>query len=82
MRRHCRTFLLPRVSLPRTFKNTFNSFAVNVKVNNARQMTRRYAITGVPAIVVNGKYSTSVGMARGNEEVIRVMNYLIEKERK
>ncbi len=64
------------------FKNTFNSFAVNVKVNNARQMSRRYAITGVPAIIVNGKYSTGVGMAGGNQEVIRVMNYLIEKERK
>jgi thiol:disulfide interchange protein DsbA len=62
------------------FKNTFNSFAVNVKVNNAKQMTRRYAITGVPTIIVNGKYSTSPGMARGNEGVIKVMNYLIEKE--
>ena len=64
------------------FKNTFNSFAVNVKVNNAKQMSRRYAITGVPTIIVNGKYSTSPGMARGNEGVIKVMNYLIEKERK
>jgi thiol:disulfide interchange protein DsbA len=64
------------------FKNTFNSFAVNVKANNARQMTRRYAITGVPAIIVNGKYRTSPGMARSNEGVIKVMNYLIEKERR
>lgn len=64
------------------FKNTFNSFAVNVKINNAKQMTRRYAITGVPTIIVNGKYSTSPGMARGNEGVIKVINYLVEKERK
>jgi len=64
------------------FNNTFNSFAVNVKVNNAKQMTRRYALTGVPTIIVNGKYSTSPGMARGNEGVIKVMNFLIEKERK
>ena len=64
------------------FKNTFNSFAVNVKVNNARQVTRRYAITGVPTIIVNGKYSTSPGLARSNEGVIKVMNYLIEKERR
>ena len=64
------------------FSNTFNSFAVNVKVNNARQMSRRYAITGVPSIIVNGKYRTGVGMARGNENVIKVMNYLIEEERK
>jgi len=64
------------------FESTFNSFAVNVKINNAKQMTRRYAITGVPTIIVNGKYSTSPGMARGNEGVIKVMNFLIEKERK
>ena len=63
------------------FKRTFNSFAVNVKVNNARQMTRRYAITGVPAIVVNGKYRTGVSMARGNQNLIKVMNYLVDKER-
>ncbi len=64
------------------FKNTFNSFAVNVKVNNAKQMTRRYTITGVPTMIVNGKYSTSPGLARSNEGVIKVMNYLIEKERR
>jgi len=64
------------------FKNTFNSFAVNVKINNAKQMSRRYAITGVPTIIVNGKYSTSPGMARGNEGVIKVINYLVEKERR
>jgi len=64
------------------FKNTFNSFAMNVKINNAKQMTRRYAITGVPTMIVNGKYSTSPGMARGNEAVIKVVNYLVGKERK
>jgi thiol:disulfide interchange protein DsbA len=64
------------------FKNTFNSFAVNVKVNHAKQMTRRYSLTGVPTIIVNGKYSTSPGLARSNEGVIKVMNYLIEKERR
>ena len=64
------------------FKNTFNSFAVNVKINNARQMTRRYATSGVPMLVINGKYSTSQRMAHGSEEAIKVVNYLIEKERK
>jgi thiol:disulfide interchange protein DsbA len=34
------------------FKKTFNSFAVAVKMNNARQMTRRYRISGVPTILV------------------------------
>jgi len=63
------------------FKSTINSFAMNVKINNAKQMSRRYAITGVPTLVVNGKYRTSLGMARGSKNVIKVVNYLIEQER-
>ena len=63
------------------FKNTFNSFAVNVKLNHAKQMTKRYAITGVPAIIINGKYSTSASQAGTNEKAIKVMDYLIVQER-
>jgi thiol:disulfide interchange protein DsbA len=63
------------------FKKTFNSFAVSVKVNNARLMTKRYAITGVPTIIVNGKYNTSGSLAGSNENIIKVVNYLVEQER-
>jgi len=63
------------------FKNTFNSFAVNVKLNNAKQMTKRYAITGVPTIIINGKYSTSARQAGDNQKAIKVMDYLIVQER-
>lgn len=64
------------------FNKTFNSFAVAVKVNNARLMTRRYAITGVPTLIVNGKYSTGPSMVtNGNEGVMAVVDYLVELER-
>lgn len=63
------------------FRNTFSSFAVNVKLNNAKQMTRRYAITGVPVIIINGKYSTSGSQAGSNINIIKVMDYLIVQER-
>ncbi|MGD2113107.1 MAG: thiol:disulfide interchange protein DsbA/DsbL [Gammaproteobacteria bacterium] len=64
------------------FDKTFNSFAVNVKVNNARLMTRRYAITGVPTLIVNGKYRTGPGMlSNGNDGVMGVVDYLIAQER-
>jgi thiol:disulfide interchange protein DsbA len=59
------------------FSNTFNSFAVAVKVNNAKMMTRRYAITGVPALIVNGKYRA--GGEDGN--VLEVVDFLIAQER-
>ena len=64
------------------FDKTFRSFAVAIKLNNARLMTRRYAITGVPTLIVNGKYSTSASIAGGNPELIKVLDYLIEQERK
>lgn len=63
------------------FNKTFGSFAVAVKLNNARMMTRRYGITGVPTIVVNGKYSTGASMAGSNKSLIDVINYLVEQER-
>lgn len=62
------------------FRNTFNSFAVSVKMNNARQMTRRYKISGVPTIIVNGKYSTGAKQAGGNKGAFEVVDYLVEQE--
>lgn len=63
------------------FKNTFNSFAVAVKVNNAKMMTKRYAISGVPTIIINGKYNTSGSLAGSNENILKVVDYLVEQER-
>lgn len=63
------------------FRNTFNSFAVAVRMNTARMMTRRYAISGVPTLVVNGKYATGGRQAGGLKGIMDVVNYLIEKER-
>jgi thiol:disulfide interchange protein DsbA len=63
------------------FIKTYNSFAVKTRTNRAKTMTRRSGITGVPAIVVNGKYRTSVSMAGGEERLMEVVNALIEKER-
>jgi thiol:disulfide interchange protein DsbA len=62
------------------FQNTFNSFAVAVKMNNARQMTRRYKVSGVPTVIVNGKYSTGAKLAGSNQGVFEVVDYLVEQE--
>lgn len=73
------------------FRNTFNSFAVAVRLNSAKMMTRRYAITGVPTFIVNGKYSTSASLVGGtqsglsvkelNEKTLQVVDYLVTQER-
>ena len=58
---------------------TFTSFAVENKLNFAHIMARKYGITGVPAIIVDGRYRTSVGLAGSHEKLIEVINFLIDK---
>jgi thiol:disulfide interchange protein DsbA len=64
------------------FRNTFHSFAVDSKVRRARQMSKRYMATGTPAVVVNGKYLTGPGMAKGFANLIKVINFLVAREEK
>lgn len=63
------------------FSKTFNSFAVKTKTSRAKSMTPRYGITGVPAVIVNGKYRTSAVMAGNEERLMRVINALIALEK-
>lgn len=62
------------------FIKTYRSFAVKTKAQRAKAMTRRYGISGVPAIIVNGKYRTSVDKAKGEERLMEVINALAAKE--
>lgn len=59
------------------FNTLFNSFAITGKVNQAVNLAKFYKLSGVPAVVVNGKY-----IIQGEDQrVIDIMNYLIQKER-
>jgi len=60
----------------------FNSFSLNTKLNQAAQIFRASGATGVPSLIIDGKYITSVTMAGGNQEVFNVANYIIENVRK
>lgn len=60
------------------FNSMFNSFAITAKVAQSNKLGQQLQLTGVPAIVVNGKY-----VIQGEDgKVTQVLNYLIEKERK
>ncbi|MCK5354472.1 MAG: thiol:disulfide interchange protein DsbA/DsbL [Methyloprofundus sp.] len=65
-----------------TFHDAYNSFAVDTKMRQAKTMGPRYGITGVPAIVVNGKYLVNNKSAGSFEEVIKVIDALIAQESK
>lgn len=62
------------------FTNTWNSFEVSQKLRVADDLQRRYNITGVPAIVVNGKYRTGAGEAGGYPQLLELVDELIVRE--
>ena len=64
----------------KAFHDAFNSFTVQAKVRRAEDLTRRYGLSGVPTMIVNGKYRTDGPMAQSYEGVLNVVNYLIERE--
>lgn len=64
------------------FLDTMNSFAVETRIRKAQKLQTDYTISGVPAIVVNGKYLVTGAMAGSYEKMLKVMDYLIEKESK
>lgn len=57
-----------------------NSFAVNVKVNQAQKITQMSQIEGTPSLVVNGKYLVSGRTAGGNERMFDVAEWLIRRD--
>lgn len=65
-----------------TFKDTFSSFGVQMKVNIAKDLTRRYQIDGVPTMIINGRYRTHASLTNGQDGMFKVIDFLIEKETK
>ncbi len=63
------------------FKKAFNSFGVASSVKQADARARSYKITGTPEMVVNGKYRVSAKSAGGQDEMLKVVDFLIAKER-
>ena len=64
------------------FEDTYRSFAVQNQVAKSTQMTRQYQLTGVPALVINGKYITSGKMGGTPQDTIKTLEALIEMARK
>jgi thiol:disulfide interchange protein DsbA len=64
------------------FNKVFNSFGVNNKLSRAMEITPKYEVSGVPALVINGKYRLSSEKTEGYENMLKIADYLIEKERK
>jgi thiol:disulfide interchange protein DsbA len=62
------------------FKAAYSSFMVDAKMRQAETMAARYGITGVPALIVNGKYKVTATTAKSQENMLSVTNQLIQQE--
>lgn len=63
------------------FESIYNSFSTQSKVTKGARLSAIYGITGVPAFIIDGKYSTSVSMARSEPRLFDVLDQLIDKAR-
>jgi len=64
------------------FNKTFESFGVSMQVEQAVAAAKSAHITGTPALMVAGKYHVSGRKAGTQADMLKVVDYLVEKERK
>ena len=66
---------------PDDFQAALNSFSVATRLRQADALGRVYRVTGVPSLVVNGKYRIDSGDAGGYVGMLRIADFLIDMER-
>lgn len=64
------------------FTDAFNSFSVQTKARQAKQLAEAYRIDGVPTLGIHGRYYTSPSLAGSPEKALSVADYLIQRSRK
>lgn len=62
------------------FKRAFSSFGVESKLKRAEVLGRAYRIDAVPTFVINGKYTTGVGDAGGEQQLFSLLNEVATAE--
>ena len=60
-------------------ESAFNSFDVNNKMRAAKKITAQSGASGVPSLIVDGKYLTSQQLSGGTSEMFQVVNELVGK---
>ena len=63
------------------FSKAFNSFGVSSQARQASANARAAKITGTPEMMVNGKYRISTRKVGSQANMLKLADYLIEKER-
>ena len=64
------------------YRSVTNSFGVTNAVDQADKRMRQWDISGVPVLIVNGKYRVGASREVRTDQLFDVVNFLIEKEKK
>ncbi|WP_126447446.1 thiol:disulfide interchange protein DsbA/DsbL [Sulfuricystis multivorans] len=64
----------------KAFADTYKSFSVEARVRKAAEMTQEYGFSGVPALVIGGKYSPGPEL-QSYEHMLQVADFLIARNR-
>ena len=63
------------------YKAVSNSFGVRNAVEQADKKMKQWKVTGVPSLIVNGKYKVAASRAVRTDQLFEVVDFLVEKER-
>ncbi|MFL2980824.1 MAG: thiol:disulfide interchange protein DsbA/DsbL [Methylophilaceae bacterium] len=63
-------------------ESAFNSFSMKAKLSRSYKIFKSAGATGVPTMIIDGKYFTSSTMAGGEQNAIDIMNFIIKNVRK
>ena len=63
-------------------ESAFNSFSMKAKLSRSYKIFKSAGATGVPTMIIDGKYFTSSTLAGGEQNAIDIMNFIIKNVRK
>jgi thiol:disulfide interchange protein DsbA len=63
------------------FESIYNSFSTQSRATQGGSLATAYAIRGVPAFIIDGKYSTAQSMTQTEPRLFEVLDQLIVKAR-
>ena len=64
------------------FRDAFSSFTTLAKIKRAKLLVDGYKIDGVPAMGIQGRYYTAGSLAGGNDRMLAVTDFVLQKLRK
>ena len=67
---------------PEEFEKTMSSFTVETALRRSVGLARGAGLTGVPTVVINGKYRTGASLAGGNAGMIDVIDRMVAIEKR